>query len=53
MGAHGRVSERMNGAMMMTVRPEPVVLGAEEVAMLLGEYLSTVEIGRASCRERV
>jgi len=42
MGAHGRVSERMNGAMMMTVRPEPVVLGAEEVAMLLGEYLSTV-----------
>ena len=42
MGAHGRVSERMNGAMMMTVRPEPVVLGAEDVAMLLGEYLNTV-----------
>lgn len=42
MGAHGRVSERMNGAMMMTVRPEPVVLGAEEVAMLLGEYLHTM-----------
>ena len=27
---------------MMTVRPEPVVLGAEDVAMLLGEYLNTV-----------
>ena len=42
LGAHGRVSERVNGTMMMTVRPEPVVLVAEDVAMLLGEYLNTV-----------
>ena len=27
---------------MMTVRPEPVVLGAEDVAMILGEYINTI-----------
>ena len=36
MGAHGEICERMNGKTMMTVRPEPEVLTAEDCAMILG-----------------
>ena len=39
LGAHGKPCMRTNGKMMMTIRPEPSVLDAEDLAMLLGHRL--------------
>ncbi len=36
MGAHGEICMRVNEKIMMTVRPEPEVLTAEDCAMILG-----------------
>ena len=38
-GGHGKVCLRQNGIMMMTIRPEPFVGGARDIAMLLGKEL--------------
>ena len=35
-GAHGEICKRVNEKIMMTVRPEPEVLSAEDCAMILG-----------------
>lgn len=35
-GGHGKVCLRQNGTMMMTIRPEPFVGDAKDIAMLLG-----------------
>ena len=36
MGAHGEICKRVNEKIMMTVRPDPEVLSAEDCAMILG-----------------
>tara|TARA_R100001082_G_scaffold76630_1_gene44593 strand:+ start:888 stop:1292 length:405 start_codon:yes stop_codon:yes gene_type:complete len=36
MGAHGEICKRVSGKIMMTVRPQPEVLTAEDCAMILG-----------------
>ena len=42
-GAHGKVSERVNGQWKMTIRPTPFVFDDEDIAMLLGKAIGVVE----------
>jgi len=43
MGAHGEISERMNGKTMMTVRLTPQAFGAGDIAMLIGYRMGAIE----------
>tara|TARA_A100001201_G_C4023293_1_gene181272 strand:+ start:88 stop:471 length:384 start_codon:yes stop_codon:yes gene_type:complete len=43
MGAHGEISERMNGKTMMTVRLTPQAFEAGDIAMLIGYRMSAIE----------
>lgn len=42
-GANGEVAMRMNDRIMMTVRPEPMVLDDTDIAMLLGSKLDITD----------
>jgi len=43
LGAHGKVCERVSGKWMMTIRPDALVLDAEDIAMMLGREIGVVE----------
>jgi len=53
-GRHGTIAMRKDGHVRMTVRPEPKVLDAQEIAMVLG-YVLDIDISnsRAEVIERV
>ena len=42
-GAHGEISERMNGKTMMTVRLTPQAFEAGDIAMLIGYRMGVIE----------
>jgi hypothetical protein len=43
MGAHGEISERINGKRMMTVRLTPQAFEAGDIAMLIGYRMGVIE----------
>lgn len=42
-GAHGKVSERVNGTWKITIRPTPFVFDDEDMAMILGNAIGVIQ----------